>query len=200
MRSAWYYFPLDVSNLDSIADAVRAATAVVPNGLDFLISNAGANPQPLASFQDLNIDEFIAELSFNTVSTIQVIRAFLPLIRQSQKKSITIMSSQLGSIEIGAMLPGLANAYSVSKASLNMLARKWSAELKTEGITVFMLHPGWVETEIGAGIEPWMSKYSPDTKKISPETSAVDCVKLFQSVSVEDAGAFFNHDGIKIPF
>jgi NAD(P)-dependent dehydrogenase (short-subunit alcohol dehydrogenase family) len=98
------------------------------------------------------------------------------------------------------MLPGLSNAYSVSKAALNMLGRKWSAELKPEGIAVFMLHPGWVETDIGDEIEPWMTKCSPDMKKMTVQASAADCVKLFKSVGIEDTGAFFNHDGNKLPF
>jgi NAD(P)-dependent dehydrogenase (short-subunit alcohol dehydrogenase family) len=165
-----------------------------------LISNAGVNQQPLASFEEMDIDNFLDEVRFNTVYTIHLLRAFLPLIRKGNDKSITVLSSKLGSIEIGAMLPGLADAYSVSKASLNMLTRKWSAELKPEGITIFVLHPGWVGTDIGDGIEPWMTKYSPETKKLTTQESAVDCVKLFRSVRIEDTGAFFNHDGSKIPF
>jgi NAD(P)-dependent dehydrogenase (short-subunit alcohol dehydrogenase family) len=189
-----------VSSPRSIKDAAQAANALLPDGLDHLVSNAGVNPQPLASFENLSTDEFIEEIRFNTVYTINLLRAFLPLIRKGNDKSIAVMSSQLGSIQIGAMLPGLANAYSVSKASLNMLARKWSAELKPEGITVFMLHPGWVETDIGDAIEPWIAKYNPDMKKMTTQASAVDCVKLFGSVGIEDAGVLFNHDGSKIPF
>lgn len=165
-----------------------------------MISNAGVNQQPLASFEEMDIDNFLDEVRFNTVYTIHLLRAFLPLIRKGNDKSITVLSSKLGSIETGAMLPGLADAYSVSKASLNMLARKWSAELKPEGITIFVLHPGWVGTDIGDSIEPWMTKYSPETKKLTTQESAVDCVKLFRSVRIEDTGAFFNHDGSKIPF
>ena len=71
---------------------------------------------------------------------------------------MAILSSQLGSIEIGAMLPGLTNAYSVSKAAVNMMTRKWSAELKPEGVTLFMLHLGWVKTDIGDTVEPWVTR------------------------------------------
>ena len=148
----------------------------------------------------MDLDEFAEELTFNTIYTVQLVRAFLPLVRASKDKSITIITTQLGSIEIGAMLPGLANAYSVSKAALNMLVRKWSATLKFEGIGMWMMHPGWVETDIGDGIGPWMAKYSPETPKLSTAQSAENCVRLFKSVKVDEAGAFYNHDGKKNPF
>jgi len=192
--------PLDVSSKESITNAAKEAATLLPNGLDHLVSNAGVNHQALASFEDLDVGLFADELLFNTVNIVHLVRAFLPLVRKSNDKTINIVSSQLGSIQIGAMLPGLADAYSVSKAALNMLGRKWSAELKSEGITVFMLHPGWVETDIGDGLDPWMTKYSPQTKKLTTEASAVDCVKIFESVKIEGTGSLFNHDGTTIPF
>jgi len=60
------------------------------------------------------------ELRFNTEYPVVTIRAFLPLIRKSEAKKVVFLSSILGSVEVGANLPNLTNAYSISKAALNM--------------------------------------------------------------------------------
>jgi NAD(P)-dependent dehydrogenase (short-subunit alcohol dehydrogenase family) len=66
------------------------------------------------------LNAFEDELQFNLIVPVRLFRAFLPLIRLSQEKKILVLTSQLGSIELGASLPDLANAYSVAKAGLNM--------------------------------------------------------------------------------
>jgi NAD(P)-dependent dehydrogenase (short-subunit alcohol dehydrogenase family) len=54
------------------------------------------------------------------VSTVMVLRAFLPLIRKGEQKKIMFITSSLGSIERGPGLRGVGNTYSVLKAGLNM--------------------------------------------------------------------------------
>jgi NAD(P)-dependent dehydrogenase (short-subunit alcohol dehydrogenase family) len=39
-------------------------------------------------------------------------------------------------------MPFLNDAYSVSRAALNMLIRKWGGALKLEGIATAVIHPG----------------------------------------------------------
>jgi NAD(P)-dependent dehydrogenase (short-subunit alcohol dehydrogenase family) len=198
--SRLHILTLDVTSPSSISSAASDASSVLPNGLDNLIANAGINHQSTASFDSLDLDLFREEFEMNTISIINLLRSFLPLIRKSSTKKITILTSQLGSVEIGFKLPGLANAYSISKAALNMLARKWAAVLKMEGVTMFLVHPGWVETDIGNEIEGWMSKYAPQAKKLSTEASAKGVVKVAGGVTLEDAGNFYNVDGTNIPF
>jgi len=74
--------------------------------------------------------------------TLGMLRAFLPLIRQGQGKKILVISSVLGSIEQSFNMPSLADQYSVTRAALNMLIRKWGGVLKNEGITAASIHPG----------------------------------------------------------
>jgi NAD(P)-dependent dehydrogenase (short-subunit alcohol dehydrogenase family) len=191
---------LDVESTSSINAAVAEATILLPNGLDNLITNAGVNHQPDTSFEDLDLDLFRSELSFNAVALVELLRAFLPLIRKGTAKKVTIITSQLGSVELGFQLPGLASAYSVGKAALNMTIRKWSPLLKMEGITAFLVHPGWVETDIGDTIKAWMNKYVPQANQITTEESAKGLVKVMEGVKAEDAGNYYNVDGSKFPF
>lgn len=44
---------LDISSQQSVDKAVETVTPLLPNGLDYLVNNAGKNPQPKTSFEDL---------------------------------------------------------------------------------------------------------------------------------------------------
>jgi NAD(P)-dependent dehydrogenase (short-subunit alcohol dehydrogenase family) len=44
---------LDISSQESVDKAVEAVTPLLPNGLDYLVNNAGKNPQPTTSFEEL---------------------------------------------------------------------------------------------------------------------------------------------------
>ena len=44
---------LDVTKPDSVHSAAEAAQKLLPNGLDYLISNAGVNYNPLKSLDEL---------------------------------------------------------------------------------------------------------------------------------------------------
>lgn len=66
------------------------------------------------------MDDLKKEVEFNTTTPINIIRGFLPLIRKGNAKKILVVTSQLGSIEIGFHMVNLSNAYSVAKAALNM--------------------------------------------------------------------------------
>ena len=46
---------LDITNQSSIDAAVEVVTPLLPNGLDYLVNNAGQAPQPLTKFEDLYV-------------------------------------------------------------------------------------------------------------------------------------------------
>jgi short-subunit dehydrogenase involved in D-alanine esterification of teichoic acids len=70
-----------------------------------------------------NLDHFKEEIDMNLLTPIHLIRAFLPLVQKSSSKKILVVSSQLGSIEIGFQMKNLCNAYAVAKAGLNIRFR-----------------------------------------------------------------------------
>jgi hypothetical protein len=54
------------------------------------------------------------------VVLVKLLRAFLPSIKMGKDKKILVVTSNLGSIELAANMPNLANTYSVAKAAMNM--------------------------------------------------------------------------------
>ncbi|KAK4210727.1 putative short-chain dehydrogenases/ reductase [Rhypophila decipiens] len=192
---------LDVTSETSIAAAVEAVSKILPGGLDHLISNAGVNDLALIPFEEVDLTLFKEEIDFSLISTILLLRGFLPLVKKSSTKKIIQISSVLGSVELAGYMPGLTPTYSVGKAALNMLIRKWGASLKNEGVTTLLAHPGWVKaTDIGGAIAEWMEKYAPETKSVTPEEAAAGVVKVLNEKTFEDSGSFFNYDGTKLPW
>ncbi|KAJ6786270.1 hypothetical protein PWT90_00810 [Aphanocladium album] len=191
---------LDVSNKESVDAAAKQVAALLPNGLDNLISSAGISLAPHASWDNLDLETTFREIDFTLKSTIQVIRGFVPLVRKSQAKKILVLTSLFGSIEISQNLP-LSPAYSISRAALNMTIRKWSGVLKSDGITTALIHPGYVgSTDLGGEILEWIETYAPNTENLSVEKSASYVIKVLQGLKSEDNGAFFNYDGTKLPW
>ncbi|KAF7556989.1 hypothetical protein G7Z17_g1069 [Cylindrodendrum hubeiense] len=192
---------LDVSKQESIRAAAEKTAQLLPGGLDHLVSSAGVSSTGVQTFEEVDLEALMSDLNFTITAPILLIREFLPLIRDGDHKRILIISSVLGSIQRAAFTPNLANGYSIARAALNMLARKWSPVLKTEGITLAILHPGWVSsTDIGDGISEWVAKYAPSLENLTVERSAADCMKVLNGLTVENAGEFFNHDGTDLPF
>ncbi|KAK0761329.1 hypothetical protein N5P37_006278 [Trichoderma harzianum] len=192
---------LDVTNIESIQRAAQETSRLLPGGLDNLISNAGVNPNPLTSFEDIDVNEFIDEVNFNLTATLLLLREFIPLVRKSVAKRVLVISSVLGSTELGASMPNLQNAYSTAKAALNMMVRKWSAVLKDQGITTVLLHPGYsASTEVGSGIEEWMKTYAPNVPRQTIEECAESSMKVLAGITPKDNGMFYNYDGTKLPW
>lgn len=192
---------LDLASPESIQKAAEEATKLLPEGLDGLIGNAGSNEQPKPTFEDLDLKLFSEELNLEIINNTILIRSFLPLIRKGKGKKLIFVSSVIGSIELAAGVPFLNDAYSVTRAALNMLIRKWGGSLKFEGIATAVVHPGWVpSTDIGSGILDWVAKYAPDLPKVSVQDSATQCTKIFETLTIEDTNSFFNHDGTKLPW
>ncbi|PSR74600.1 hypothetical protein BD289DRAFT_379877 [Coniella lustricola] len=192
---------LDVTDEQSVLNAAAQASEHLPHGLDHLLSNAGISPNPTTSLDDLDIGETLDEINFNIKAALLVLRAFVPLVRRSTAKKIFVMTSVLGSLAASSSMPNLANAYSVAKAALNMLTRKWAAVLKEDGITTILMHPGYVgETDMGSSAREWIAKYAPDIRSIPLEQSAAGCLAVLDRVTLEDNGDFFQWDGDKVPW
>lgn len=130
---------LDITRDSSVDAAVVAVTPLLPNGLDYLVNNAGKGIQPTTKFEDLlvlisnlkewkidissssrDLESFSEEMDFNTVAVLRVSRAFLPLVKKSQSKKIIFISSVLASSQVTFMMVNQFNSYSVAKAALNM--------------------------------------------------------------------------------
>jgi 3-oxoacyl-[acyl-carrier protein] reductase len=134
--------PCDVTDTGSVDKAV----GIVENELgpiEVLVANAGINDDKLL----LQMDEqsFTGVLDTNLVGTFRVVRRALPKMLRQRKGRVIFISSVVALT--GA--PGQAN-YAASKAGLIGFARSAAREIGSRNITVNVVAPGFIETDMTA--------------------------------------------------
>ncbi|MCS6993637.1 MAG: SDR family NAD(P)-dependent oxidoreductase [Anaerolineales bacterium] len=137
--------PLDVSRMDSI----RAAAEVIrqqAGALDVLINNAGVQSETSGAGIRLpqNYDEMHRLYDVNALGALRVVEAFLPLMDAGQGKRLCFISSEAGSI--GAAQRTSWFGYCMSKAALNMAVKLLFNDLRPQGYTFRLYHPGWIRS------------------------------------------------------
>lgn len=183
----------DLADEGSIVGGVAEMMALA-DGLDLLINCAGIDARALGANDDergpfdLDGDTFTAVIQINATGPMIVTREVLPLLRRGENPMVINISSQLGSMEF-AKGAGRDTAYCVSKAALNMLSVKSAAALKSDGIGVVTMHPGWVSTDMGGASAP-----------LSPAQSAEAIQQTVNNLTMADSGRFINWDGSDHPW
>ena len=175
---------IDVTDSDSIEDA-RDAVMVQTDTIDLLINNAGVFPHG-ERIENLDPETMLHAFHVNAVGPMIVVQKFLPLLRAGQRAKILNITSQLGSITLNM---SRHYSYNSSKAALNMLTRILASELRPAGILAVVVHPGWVQTDMGGSAAP-----------LRPAESASGIMTLAERLTLADTGEFFTWDGRKHPW
>ena len=174
---------LDVTDQDSVT---RLANELSGQPIDLLINNAGILPR-MQSVADIDIDQFEHILAVNSTGPVRVTQALLPNLRAGQQKKVSNITSNLGSITKNTA--GGSYGYRESKAALNMFTRSLAAELRPEGFICVVIHPGWVQTDMGGANAP-----VPVQESVTGIRSVVD------NLAPEDSGEFWTFKGDQIPW
>ncbi len=136
---------LDVDDAESVRE-LAAGLESEHGRLDVLVNNAAILYDTWQRGVDADLDLVHQALETNLLGAWRTTQACLPLLRRSSHGRIVNVSSGSGSLSgMGAGTP----AYSVSKAALNALTRILAAELRSDGILVNSVCPGWVATDMG---------------------------------------------------
>lgn len=135
--------PLDVGNKESIA---RLAQELSGAPIDILINNAGISGPKRQSADAIEPDGWLDAFRVNTVGPALVAQALHENIKHGRDKKVVAITSMMGSTEDHG---GGMYAYRSSKAALNNVMRGLSREWAKDGISVGILHPGWVRTDMG---------------------------------------------------
>ncbi len=134
----------DVTDTASVG-AAFAAVEQAQGPVEVLVSNAGITRDTLLAL--MSEDDFGAVLDTNLTGAFRVAkRAVRPMIRMRRGR-IILISSVVGMLGSG----GQAN-YAASKAGLVGLARSLTRELGSRNITVNIVAPGFVDTDMTAAI------------------------------------------------
>ena len=129
----------DVSEAAGAVALVEDAAAQL-GGLDVLVTNAGGPPP--GSFETTTPDQWEAAFQLTVMSTVHMIRAALPHLRESDRAAILTVTSVSVKEPIDNLL--LSNSLRMSVIGLT---KTLAFELGPHGIRVNSILPGWTHTE-----------------------------------------------------
>ncbi|CAN2387626.1 alcohol dehydrogenase (NADP+) activity [Pristimantis euphronides] len=145
---------LDLSNLRSVRRFCQEVLKEEPK-LDVLINNAGVFQCPYTKTED----GFEMQFGVNHLGHFLLTHLLLPLLKSSAPSRIVVVSSKLykyGEINFDDLNSethySRSSAYSRSKLANILFTRELSRRLEGTGVTVNVLHPGIVRTNLGRHI------------------------------------------------
>lgn len=154
--------------------AAEIAAAYAPTTL---VHNAGAiRPALLA---DVKLDDLDALVELHLGAAIQLVQAVLPAMRSQRFGRIVLISSR------AALGAATRTAYSATKAALLGLARTWALELAGDGVTVNVVAPGPIRTEMYHAIVPQGSEQD------ARLAASIPVGRIGEAADVARAVAFF---------
>jgi len=135
----------DVTSTEEVDAAFAAIEAEFGGPVEVLVSNAGVTRDGL--LLRMSEDDFASVIDANLTASYRVAKRAARGMLKARRGRIVLMSSVVGLL--GAA--GQAN-YAASKAGLVGLARSLARELGSRGITVNVVAPGPVETDMTAAL------------------------------------------------
>jgi NAD(P)-dependent dehydrogenase (short-subunit alcohol dehydrogenase family) len=169
---------MDVAN-DASVKAGAADTGSEP--VDVVYNVAGIIGPIPAELESSDWDAWDEVINIMVKGPLRVLQAFLPRLHAGSK--VINLTSQLAA---STWPYGGLYAYGAAKAGLNRMMRSVAIDLKSRGIVVGLVHPGYVRTD--------MSGPSAD---ISPEESAASIRALTAAWTIEETGEFYKWNGEK---
>jgi NAD(P)-dependent dehydrogenase (short-subunit alcohol dehydrogenase family) len=178
-------FPLDVGDFEEID---RLAKKLEDTTVDVLINNAGVYGDSSGhGFGQLDYAAWNRTLLINAQAPVKMAEAFLPHLQRGKHKRLVSITSQMGSIADNGS--GGSILYRTSKAALNAAMKSLAIDLKGLGIGVFILHPGWVKTDMGG-----------PNALIDTERSVAGMRRVIAESTLQQSGSFLKYDGSALPW
>lgn len=170
----------DVTDFSSMQSQLDGAN--LPK-MDWLIHVAGI--MQTSELDQLNPNGIMKQLQVNALAPLMTVRAFLPHL--SQQCKIGLVTSRMGSIADNTS--GGYYGYRMSKAALNAAGKSLSMDLKEQGKSVFLLHPGYVKTDMTG-----------HTGQVTANESALGLIKIMDSKKLDETGTFWHMNGEQLPW
>ena len=125
-------------------------------------------------------------MEVNAIAPVRVTQSALPLLAQGGA-TVVMITSLMGSIE--DCMSGRSYAYRASKTALNMFTTAMKSELQAVGVSVMLIHPGWVETDMGGPKAP-----------LQTSESVAGILARINEQTLEESGRFVDYAGQSLPW
>lgn len=188
------------------SEALRATGAQVETGVDVtddagltalhsrlqgtrlqrLWLNAGVlGREKLGAIDKAGLDSLRNQFEINALGPLRVTQALLDNLASGAK--VGILTSRMGSIADNDS--GGYYGYRASKAAVNAIGKSLAVDLRPRGIGVYLLHPGYVATEMVGG-----------SGDISAEVAAERLLALLDRFDMDQSGSFWHSNGSPLPW
>lgn len=182
------YFAVDLFQKNSAEETIKNSNV----NFDVLINNAGV--YFYSPLEKMNNEEIEQTIMLNTVAPIMLSKSVIPYMKDKKWGRII----NIGSIS-GVMGEASASIYSLTKASLIGFTKALALELAQDNITVNIINPGWVDTELinNENLETDFSKDEiietiPQRRFVTPEEIASTCEFLISDNAKTITGQSIN--------
>lgn len=162
------------------------AETLAGEAIDVLLCNAGIAGREATVLGSIDPAVWRQTFEVNALAPLMMAEAFVEHVARSQARKMVAISSRLGSI---ALADSGRYAYRASKAALNMEWKGLSVDLAGKGLICVVLHPGWVQTDMGG-----------QAATLTIDQSVPAMVKVIDGLKPADNGRFINYDGTPLPW
>jgi len=151
--------------------------------LDLVIQNAGILTS--TKLGELDAEAVREQFEVNALGPLMLSEKLLGNIVKGGK--IALISSRMGSIADNSS--GGAYGYRMSKAALNIAGVSLAHDLQERQISVTILHPGYVQTDITGG-----------RGFITADVAASGLIERIDDLTLETSGSFWHQSGERLPW
>ncbi len=170
---------IDVTKAESLAELPWRLDG---EKIDLALYVAGVLPGWDGAAEPPTAAAFDATMQANVLGAMQALPLLAPFVADAQGRFV-FLSSVMGSIA-GAST-STAWLYRASKAALNMAV--YSARNDYPDLTLAVMHPGWVQTDMGG-----------PGATVAVQDSVSGMMKVIATLTPADSGSFYSYDGKKI--
>ena len=177
-------FELDVSSQESMESLPEKLEG---QAIDIFINNAGVYGPRDSEFGNVSTGEWAKVFQINAKAPMILTQLLIENLHDGFEKKLIYISSKMGSIDDNK--GGGSYVYRSSKAALNAVAKSIAVDLGNSGYSVAVLHPGWVQTDMGG-----------PNAILDTGTSVTNMINVIDNLNTQNSGSFFNYDGVIIPW
>ncbi|WP_408589128.1 SDR family NAD(P)-dependent oxidoreductase [Novosphingobium sp.] len=160
--------------------SVRSGVATTGDGpVDIVYNVAGVSGPTAPELENADWAAWNDVFGVMVQGPLRVLQAFLPRLGAGAK--VINISSQLGA---STWPYGGHYAYAAAKAALNRLMRSVAIDVKDRGLIIGLVHPGWVQTDMGGA-----------AADITPQESATGIRQVAADWTLATSGEFLNWNG-----
>lgn len=151
--------------------------------IDILINNAGmmGPERNRQSLSNMDYEGWAETFAVNSMAPLRMLQTLLPNLKAASGGKLATITSQMGAMSVDMTV---AYAYCSAKAAVNKVMKLAAIELARDGLSSCLIHPGWVQTDMGG-----------PQAAITPHESATGIIKVIDKLNLETSGGFWNWNG-----